>query len=471
MDLNYTTTFTVDQSPAQVFAAVTNPRGWWSQEIKGDTDRLGGEFTYRNQDVHRTSFKITEFVPDTKVVWHVVDNYFKDINDKTEWIGTNIVFEITPKGDQTELRFTHVGLVPDYECYDNCSTAWRMYVNHSLRNLITTGKGQPNPIEEEEPKQMSGQDYSTTFTVDNTPAEVFAAINNVRGWWSEQVDGHTDRPGSVFNYHYQDVHRATFKITEFVPNEKVVWHIVDNYFNFTKDKTEWKDTDIVFEIISKGDKTELRFTHIGLVPDYECYEVCTNAWGSYVSSSLRNLITTGKGQPNPIEEVVNQAREMSEKNYSTSFTVDQSPDDVFAAVNNVRGWWIEAIDGDTDQLGAAFTVQFADVHRSTQKITELVPGKRVVWQVTDSQLNFVNDKHEWTDTQIIFDIARTNDRTELRFTHVGLSPAVECYGACSNSWGFYINKSLFNLISSGKGDPEKRDAAVEQLIKLDTARE
>lgn len=313
--------------------------------------------------------------------------------------------------------------------------------------------------------------YTTTFTVDQSPAEVFAAINNPHGWWSEAIDGHTDRPGSVFNYHYQDVHRATFKITEFVPNEKVVWHVVDNHFNFTKDKTEWKGTDIVFKITPKDDKTEVRFTHIGLVPAYECYEVCSNAWGSYISSSLRNLITTGKGQPNPIEEVVNKAREMSDQAYTNSFTVDQSPEEVFAAVNNARGWWIEEINGETDKLDAEFTVQFGDLHRSTQKITEFVSGKKVVWQVTDSQINFVQDKTEWTGTEIIFEISRKNDRTELRFTHVGLAPAIECYSACSNSWGFYINSSLFTLVTTGKGQPEKKDAGVEQLIKLGAAKE
>jgi uncharacterized protein YndB with AHSA1/START domain len=158
---------------------------------------------------------------------------------------------------------------------------------------------------------MSGQNYTASFTVDQTPEAVFDAITNVRGWWSEQIDGRTDKLGAEFDYHYQDVHRCTFKITEFVPGKKVVWHCLDNYFNFVADKTEWKGTDVVFEIAKQGDKTAVRFTHVGLVPAFECYDVCSDAWGAYVGGSLRNLITTGKGQPNPIEEIVTRAREMS----------------------------------------------------------------------------------------------------------------------------------------------------------------
>lgn len=299
------------------------------------------------------------------------------------------------------------------------------------------------------------QHYTTTFTVDQTPQEAFDAINNVRGWWSQAVEGDTDRLGAVFYYHYQDVHRATFKITEFVPGRKVVWHVLDNHFNFIKDKNEWIDTDIVFEITAKDDKTEVRFTHVGLVPDYECYDVCANAWGSYITSSLRNLIATGKGQPNPIEEVVNQARQMRDQHYTTSFTVDQSPEEVFAAVNDVRGWWSKEIEGSTDRLGAEFEFRAGDVHHSTQKITEFVPGKKVVWRVTDSQINFVEDKAEWTGSDIVFEITRKNDRTELRFTHVGLMPAIECYDSCSNAWSFYINHSLFTLITKGEGEPDR----------------
>jgi activator of Hsp90 ATPase-like protein len=149
---------------------------------------------------------------------------------------------------------------------------------------------------------MKSKDYTTSFTVDQSPEEVFDAINNVRGWWSEEIDGSADKLGAEFKFHYKDLHRSTQKITEFVPSRKVVWHVLDSHINFVKDKTEWKGTDIVFAITRKDDKTELRFTHVGLVPAIECYGDCSGAWGFYINDSLRSLITTGKGQPNQIEK-------------------------------------------------------------------------------------------------------------------------------------------------------------------------
>ncbi len=148
---------------------------------------------------------------------------------------------------------------------------------------------------------MTGKNYTVAFTVDKSPAEVFAAVNNVRGWWSGEIDGRTDRVGAEFTYRYQDLHRSTQKITELVPGRKVVWHVSGASINFVKDKQEWNNTDVVFEITKKGDKTELRFTHIGLVPTIECYGKCAGAWGFYINDSLRSLITTGKGAPNEKE--------------------------------------------------------------------------------------------------------------------------------------------------------------------------
>ena len=148
---------------------------------------------------------------------------------------------------------------------------------------------------------------------------------------------------------------------------------------------------------------------------------------------------------------------MRDQNYTAVFTVDQSPEDVFDAINNVYGWWTENMEGGSQKLNDEFEVWFGDVHYSKQKLIEVIPGKKVVWFVTDSKLNFVRDKNEWTGTQIIFEIAEYGNKTELRFTHVGLTPQYECYGACSSVWCDYINNSLKSLITTGIGQPAGKE--------------
>ena len=147
---------------------------------------------------------------------------------------------------------------------------------------------------------MSKQSFAASFTVARSADDVFKAITNPRAWWSQEIEGETDRLGAVFYHHYQDVHRCTLKITELVPGRKVVWHVLDNYLNFISDQAEWNGTDIVFEIARKGDETEVRFTHVGLLPSDECYGVCSDAWSRFVTRSLPDLITTGKGSPNSL---------------------------------------------------------------------------------------------------------------------------------------------------------------------------
>jgi len=91
------------------------------------------------------------------------------------------------------------------------------------------------------------------------------------------------------------------KIVEWIPNQKVVWDVMKNYFSFTKDPNEWRDTQVMFEILPDQRGTKLRFTHVGLVPEEECFEVCREGWNNYINLSLRSLITRGKGAPNPKE--------------------------------------------------------------------------------------------------------------------------------------------------------------------------
>ena len=152
---------------------------------------------------------------------------------------------------------------------------------------------------------MDNKDFTTTILVDETPEKVFEAIKNFRGWWSQDIEGITDQLNETFFYHYKNVHLSKIKLIEIVPNEKLVYKVIDNEFNFVEDKTEWINTKLIFEISKDGDKTEIKFTHEGLVPAYECYNVCHDAWTSYIQGSLRELITTGKGKPNAKEGGLN----------------------------------------------------------------------------------------------------------------------------------------------------------------------
>ncbi|MEN7547797.1 SRPBCC domain-containing protein [Rapidithrix thailandica] len=148
---------------------------------------------------------------------------------------------------------------------------------------------------------MTTSDFTSTLLVDQSPEEVFHAINNVRGWWSEEIAGSTDKLSEEFTYHYKDVHSCKMKLVEVIPGKKVVWQVMDNYFKFTKDQSEWQGTNISFEIMKKDGQTQLHFTHQGLVPGLECFEICSNAWARYIQQSLRSLITTGEGLPNTKE--------------------------------------------------------------------------------------------------------------------------------------------------------------------------
>ncbi|MQA11925.1 MAG: SRPBCC domain-containing protein [Pseudonocardiaceae bacterium] len=154
------------------------------------------------------------------------------------------------------------------------------------------------------------------------------------------------------------------------------------------------------------------------------------------------------------------------ENLTATMTVDQTPEEVFAAINNVRGWWSENLIGDTAALHDEFVFTDDSTHAGEAakasdgirfarfQLTEVVPGRRVVWHVVDSYLSFIDDHDEWTGTNVIFDIAATAQRTTLHFTHVGLTAAESaCFEACSRGWTFYITKSLPQLITTGAGQP------------------
>lgn len=152
---------------------------------------------------------------------------------------------------------------------------------------------------------MKQENFTTTILTDQSQKKTFDAITNVRGWWSQQIEGNSSRLNDEFIYHYKEVHACKMKLVEVIPDKKVVWLVLNNQFSFTKDKSEWIGDRIIFDISEENGKTQMVFTHEGLTPHYECYDVCLDAWTSYIQGSLKNLITTGKGNPNPADGGLN----------------------------------------------------------------------------------------------------------------------------------------------------------------------
>lgn len=153
---------------------------------------------------------------------------------------------------------------------------------------------------------------------------------------------------------------------------------------------------------------------------------------------------------------------MSAKDFKLTLTVNKTPEEVFTAINNVRSWWSEDFKGQSEKLNDVFEVTFfGDVHYSKHKLVEVIPHKRIVWEVLDSKLNFLEDQSEWTGTKNIFEISQEGKKTKVQFTHVGLVPTSECYDDCYNGWNYYLKESLVPFINTGKGQPTPVGAKLE----------
>jgi hypothetical protein len=142
------------------------------------------------------------------------------------------------------------------------------------------------------------RDFTITFLVDQTPKEAFDAINNVRAWWTEELAGNSQKLNDEFTVRFFDDIQVTTQLIEVIPDKKVVWLVTKSELNFIKNKNEWKGTKICFEIAAKdSNRTQIHFTHLGLVPESECYQDCFVGWNRYIKGSLLKLITSGRGKP------------------------------------------------------------------------------------------------------------------------------------------------------------------------------
>ena len=267
--------------------------------------------------------------------------------------------------------------------------------------------------------------YSVSIEVAKSPNEVFRYLVDLPKWWPEEFIGENIKLNSEFVLKTGEGHYSKNKVIEFVPNEKVVWLVSES--RRKEDNFDWSGTKMIFELKPKGGKTEIKFTYDGVVLENEIdrlAQICDFV----TKEKLYNLI----------------------ESFTATIEITKSPQDVFNCIKEVSKWWSKDFEGNSKQLNDEFIIHHPNTHYSKQRLIEVTPDKKIVWLVTESTLNWLQiDKHEWTNTKMIFDINTRGDKTFLRFTHEGLVPPKECYKRCKEGWTKVITDSLFHYILNG----------------------
>ncbi|MBS1659662.1 MAG: SRPBCC domain-containing protein [Bacteroidetes bacterium] len=274
---------TYDAPVVNVWKAITQREllKLWYFDMPGFKPEVGCEFSFEangaceKPNVHLC--KVMEVVKNKRLVY--TWRYEGHPGDSL------VTFELFGEGDQTRLKLTHSGLdtfADELRQKKNFAGSWEWLLGESLMNRL---------------------DFSCSFTAEATPAAAFDVVNRVTEWWTENIDGSTKNLGDVFTVDFGKTF-LTMKIVESVPGQRVVWEVVDCFIHFVNDNKEWQGTHLVWEILPEGGMTQVRLTHQGLVPQVECYDNCVQGWTFYVKTSIYDLLTKGKGEPQKKREAV-----------------------------------------------------------------------------------------------------------------------------------------------------------------------
>lgn len=144
---------------------------------------------------------------------------------------------------------------------------------------------------------------------------------------------------------------------------------------------------------------------------------------------------------------------MEKRNFHRTIKVNVPAAEAMKKIGEVHSWWAKDFDGKAEMLNDKFSVHFGKTFVDF-KISELLPDKKVVWQVMDCNLDWINNKKEWNGTEVVFELSGKNRSTQIDFTHVGLFPGVECYEDCEVGWDKHFTNSLEKFINEGKGMPQ-----------------
>lgn len=145
------------------------------------------------------------------------------------------------------------------------------------------------------------------------------------------------------------------------------------------------------------------------------------------------------------------------QDYRSTISAHISSEDAFNRIARVSEWWTQHVSGTAQKVGDTFKVDWGQTWVAFE-IAQSVPFERTIWRVTDCHLHWLKDKSEWKGTELVWDVKSDKGTTIVTLTHAGLTPAVECFGACEAGWNFYFGKSLAQFLTQGLGLPDKQFA-------------
>jgi hypothetical protein len=138
---NFSSSFSANISADEAIKRISNINGWWGVAFSGKSEKQDDKFTIKMGGDSFFDFTVADLIPTKKVVWLVTDCHMPWFADKKEWANTKLIFDLTENNGITTLNFTHQGLTPKVECYNDCALGWTHWIKTSLLSYITTGEG------------------------------------------------------------------------------------------------------------------------------------------------------------------------------------------------------------------------------------------------------------------------------------------------------------------------------------------
>ncbi len=288
-EANYAVSIEFAKPANAVFNHIIELSKWWPEDFVGGEIKLNEEFVLKVGDEHFSKNKVIELLPDRKLVWITTESVRK--SDGYDWSNTKFIFELTPKGDNTELRFTYDGVVLKGE-FARLVQVCDMCIKELLCNFVLNGNAKPGLIDVD----AAGRNYTTTIEVPTKPQDIFQRItNDVPKWWGgKDFSGRSTNTNDEFVINHPGAHYSKQRLVEVVSGKRVVWLVTESKLNWVKDQEEWTNTKMIFEISAKSQSCILHFTHEGLVPEKESYARCSEGWDMVIEDWLYSLIVYGK---------------------------------------------------------------------------------------------------------------------------------------------------------------------------------